>query len=122
MTAAPLRIGVNALSLIPGAVGRTEIYLGSLLAALVQIDPTNRCVVSTNRETGADLAPARENWTLAPLDVRAVNRPARILCEQTELPLEARRRGLDVLFNAGFTAPVFAPCPSVTVFHDLQHK
>jgi glycosyltransferase involved in cell wall biosynthesis len=122
MTGAPLRIGVNALYLIPGGVGGTEIYLRSLLAALAQIDRTNRYIVFTNRETGADLAPAQENWTLAPLAVRAVNRPARILCEQTELPLEARRRSLDVLFNPGFTAPVFAPCPSVTVFHDLQHK
>ena len=26
------------------------------------------------------------------------------------------------MFNPGFTAPLFAPCPSVTVFHDLQHK
>ena len=27
-----------------------------------------------------------------------------------------------MLFNPGFTAPLFGPCPSVTVFHDLQHK
>src|ERR1019366_4361803 len=30
--------------------------------------------------------------------------------------------GIDVLLNPGFTAPVFARCPQVTVFHDLQHK
>ena len=59
---------------------------------------------------------------MAPLEVRAVNRPARILCEQTELASQALRHGVDVLFNPGFTAPVFGPCPSVTVFHDLQHK
>jgi glycosyltransferase involved in cell wall biosynthesis len=118
----PLRIGVNALYLIPGGVGGTEIYLRSLLSALAEIDRINRYVVFTNRETGADLAPAGENWTRAPLDVRAVNRPARILCEQTALPLEARRHSVEVLFNPGFTAPVFGPCPSVTVFHDLQHK
>jgi glycosyltransferase involved in cell wall biosynthesis len=35
------------------------------------------------------------------------------------LPFAAAR--LDVLFNPGFTTPVFAPCPCVTVFHDLQH-
>jgi glycosyltransferase involved in cell wall biosynthesis len=38
------------------------------------------------------------------------------------LPAEAARHRLDVLFNPGFTAPVFAPCASVTVFHDLQHE
>jgi len=26
------------------------------------------------------------------------------------------------MFNAGFTAPVFAPCPNVTVFYDLRHR
>ena len=26
------------------------------------------------------------------------------------------------MFNPGFTAPLLAACPQVTVFHDLQHK
>ncbi len=34
----PLRIGVNALYLIPGAVGGTEIYLRNLLKALARVD------------------------------------------------------------------------------------
>jgi glycosyltransferase involved in cell wall biosynthesis len=54
--------------------------------------------------------------------VRATFRPARLQWEQTILPLEAARYRLDVLFNPGFTSPLLAPCPSVTVFHDLQHK
>ncbi len=47
-----LRIGVNALYLIPGGVGGTEIYLRNLLLALAQIDKANTYVVFTNRETG----------------------------------------------------------------------
>jgi glycosyltransferase involved in cell wall biosynthesis len=117
-----MRIGVNALYLIPGGVGGTEIYLRSLLPALAAIDQENRYFVFLNRETERDLVPAEENWTAVPLDVCAVNRPARILCEQTQLPSEALRLRLDVMFNPGFTAPVFSPCPNVTVFHDLQHK
>ena len=38
------------------------------------------------------------------------------------MPLAVARAGLDVLFNAGFTAPFFCPCPCVTTFLDLQHK
>ena len=117
-----LRIGVNALYLIPGGVGGTEIYLRSLLPALAGIDHDNRYFVFTNQETGPGLVPAAGNWTAAPLDVRASNRPARIFCEQTALPLEARRLRLDVLFNPGFTSPLICGCPQVTVFHDLQHK
>ena len=118
----PLRFGVNALYLIPGGVGGTEIYLRALLAALAEIDGENRYFLFTNRETEADLAPRRPNFTLEPQAVRAANRPARILWEQTALPLAARRLELDAMLNPGFTAGLLCPCPQVTVFHDLQHK
>jgi len=114
----PLRIGVNALYLIPGGVGGTEIYLRSLLAALARIDSVNRYLVFTNRETGADLVPKAPTFTHKPQHVRATSRPARILWEQAVLPFAA----VDVMFNPGFTAPLFFNGPQVTVFHDLQHK
>jgi hypothetical protein len=49
----PLRIGVNALYLLPGGVGGTEIYLRNLLAALAEIDAVNQYLVFVNRETAA---------------------------------------------------------------------
>ena len=116
------RIGVNALYLIPGAVGGTEIYLRELLAALARIDAANEYFVFTNFETGMDLVPRQANFHWKPQAVRARFRPARIVWEQTVLPLEASRYRLDVMFNPGFTAPLLAPCACVTVFHDLQHK
>jgi hypothetical protein len=72
----PLRIGVNALYLIPGGVGGTEIYLRALLTALAEIDTVNRYFVFTNHETGDDLVPAQPNFTYVPQPVRAVIRPA----------------------------------------------
>jgi glycosyltransferase involved in cell wall biosynthesis len=113
------RIGVNALYLIPGGVGGTEIYLRRLLTALASIDRENEYFVFTNRETGTDLVPRQANFHWKPQAVRASFRPARILWEQTVMAAEAAR--LDVLFNPGFTSPVLAPCACVTVFHDLQH-
>lgn len=113
-----MTIGVNALYLIPGGVGGTEIYLRSLLAALARVDHENRYRVFTNRETGPDLVPAAPNFEHVPQAVSAVSRPARILHEQLRLPLG----GVDVLLNPGFTAPLFAAVPQVTVIHDLQHK
>jgi glycosyltransferase involved in cell wall biosynthesis len=114
-----VRIGINALYLIPGQVGGTEIYLRSLLQAMVQLASAHEYRVFINRETEA--APLRApGMTMVPLRVRATNRPARIWTEQTTLVQAAH--GCDVLFNPGFTAPYAAPCPTVTVFHDLQHK
>ncbi len=117
-----MNIGVNALYLIPGGVGGTEIYLRNLLAALAGIDTANRYFVFTNKETGNDLVPAQENFVHCPQAVNATSRPARIIWEQTLLPIACLRNRIDVLFNPGFTAPIFASCPRVTVFHDLQHK
>jgi len=118
----PLRIGVNALYLIPGGVGGTEIYLRELLRALAEIDTRNTYFVFTNRETGPDLVPPQPNFRVAPQRVRARFRAARIIWEQTVLPLEAARLRLDALLNPGFTAPIYCPCPAITVFHDMQHK
>src|SRR5580698_6747349 len=98
----PMRIGVNALYLVPGGVGGTEIYLRALLPALAQIDPVNRYFVFTNRETGPDLVPDAPNFVHAPQPVHATLRPARILWEQTLLPLAAWRLRLDVILNPGF--------------------
>ncbi|MBZ5674315.1 MAG: glycosyltransferase family 4 protein [Acidobacteriia bacterium] len=117
-----IRIGVNALYLIPGGVGGTEIYLRELLSALAELDQVNEYLVFTNLETQSDLVPKQANFHWKPQAVHARFRPARILWEQIVLPVEAARYRLDVLFNPGFTAPVFAPCRQVTVFHDLQHK
>jgi glycosyltransferase involved in cell wall biosynthesis len=117
-----MRIGVNALYLIPGGVGGTEIYLRSLLQALAAIDPVNRYFVFTNRETGADLVPEAPNFTRMPQGVPATFRPARLLWEQTVLPLAAAHLRLDAMLNPGFTASFLSSCPQVTVFHDMQHE
>jgi glycosyltransferase involved in cell wall biosynthesis len=116
------RFGVNALYLIPGGVGGTEIYLRALLRALAQVDSVNRYFVFTNRETDAALIPEAANFTRVPQGVRASFRPGRILWEQTILPLAAAHLKLDAMLNPGFTAPLLCPCPQVTVFHDMQHK
>src|SRR5579863_10256055 len=99
-----IRIGVNALYLIPGGVGGTEIYLRNLLSALAHIDSENQYIIFTNRETGDGLTPDRPNFTSAPQPVGARFRPARILWEQLVLPFAAHKHRLNVLFNPGFTA------------------
>ena len=58
----PLRIGVNALYLIPGGVGGTEIYLRHLLEALAQIDDRNRYFVFTCSEAGGEICPGAPNF------------------------------------------------------------
>jgi len=118
----PLRIAVNALYMIPGGVGGTEIYLRSLLLALDRLESPHGFFVFVNAETSTQLAPPSARFQIVNTGVRAVNRPWRLAWEQLALPGKLRSYRIDVLLNPGFTAPVLSPCPSVTVFHDLQHK
>ena len=114
-----MRIGVNALFLIPGEVGGTEIYLRNLLAAFAAEPDDHEYILFTNRETGASLAPpddARfQSW---PQPIAGRFRPGRILWEQ----LVMSTGDCDVLLNPGFTSSYFAGCPQLTWIHDLQHK
>lgn len=113
----PLRIGINALYLIPSRVGGSEIYLRRLLAALARIDPVNHYVIFTNRENRGSF-PLGENFTEHPCPVRAFFRPGRIAWEQAVLPRRVRKERIDVLHSPGFTAPLFCPCPSVVTILD----
>jgi glycosyltransferase involved in cell wall biosynthesis len=117
-----LRIGVNALYLIPEGVGGTEIYLRSLLEALARIDPRNEYFVFINRESALDPPISSPRFQPVHCAVSASRRPARILWEQIVFPFMLGKYRIDVLFNPGFTMPLLSRCPSVTVFHDLQHK
>jgi glycosyltransferase involved in cell wall biosynthesis len=119
---ARLRIGVNALFLIPGGVGGTEIYLRNLLAALARVDRRNHYLVFTNRETGDGLCPGAGNFECLPAPIPARIRPLRLLWEQTVLPFQTWRREVDVLFSPGFTSPLACRAAGVSVIHDLQHR
>jgi glycosyltransferase involved in cell wall biosynthesis len=118
----PLRIGVNALYLIPGAVGGTEIYLRSLLGALMQIDHRNEYFIYVNSETAGDLSVDAPRFHIVECKVRARFRPGRLVWEQTVLAWLLKKHRIDVVLNPGFTTPVLFGGRSVTVFHDLQHK
>jgi hypothetical protein len=87
----PLRIGVNALYMIPGGVGGTEIYLRALLAALDRLDTPHRFFVFINAETQDDLAPRSSRFEVIQTGVRAKNRPWRLAWEQLALPGQLRK-------------------------------
>ncbi|MDZ7637263.1 MAG: glycosyltransferase family 1 protein [Bryobacterales bacterium] len=117
-----MRIGINALYLIPGGVGGTETYLRELLHWMPRIAPQHEYFLIVNRECESASLADHERMELVRTGVRAASRPARLLYEQVLLPAQSRALRLDVLFNPGFTSPALSDCPTVTTFHDLQHK
>jgi glycosyltransferase involved in cell wall biosynthesis len=117
-----VRVGINALYLIPGGVGGTEVYLRSLLGSLERVDKSNEYFIFINRESASDPPSSSSRFHLVPGAVSAGSRPWRLAWEQIVFPFLLKKYRIDVLLNPGFTMPVLSGCPSVTVFHDLQHK
>jgi glycosyltransferase involved in cell wall biosynthesis len=119
-----MRIGVNALFLIPGEVGGSETYLVETLRALAATQPDLDLLLFTNLENDAYLCErldefANVDFHLVPIYAR--NRLVRIWREQTELPRLARAAGVQVLWSPGYVAPLHAPCPQVASILDMQY-
>lgn len=117
----PLRIGINGLFMIPGGVGGTEIYLRSLIQALDRLGAPHRFFVFINSESEGWMNLRSPRFEFIQSGVHATNRSWRLMWEQSILPVKLRSLGIDVILNPGYTGPMVAHCPSVTVFHDLQH-
>ena len=84
------RIGVNALYLIPGGVGGTEIYLRELLAALARDRPAQRVFrLHESRDRRRSGRRSKPIFTGSRRPCARASGPARILWEQIVLPLEA---------------------------------
>ena len=111
-----MRIGINALYLIPGEVGGTERYARRLTELLGASE--HDLVVFSNEEAAETWTPAA---TVVRCPVRGRSRAARIAWEQVMLPLAARRAGIDVLHSLGYTSPALSPCASVVTIHDLNY-
>ncbi len=120
-----MKVAVNTLFLIPGEVGGSETYVCETLRAVAELDAGLALQVVTNRENDAAL---RERFsafpqiTFHPLALRASNRYARIVAEQTALPALLRRLRPDVLWSPGYTMPAWAPCAQAVSILDMQYR
>ena len=120
-----MKIGVNALFLIPGEVGGSQTYLVETLRTMLRRYPQLQVVCFTNLENHTYLKTcfaAYPNAEQVPLKFHAENRFVRILREQFELPLKASKSRIDVLWSPGYTAPMRASCPQAVSILDLQYK
>lgn len=116
-----LRIGINALYLLPGKVGGSETYIRNLVKSLAKLDRDNTYFIFINKESAGIFRQASPRINIVLCPIAAANRPARILWEQFILPFQVRRNKIDVLLSAGMTAPFFCPASSILVIFDLQH-
>jgi glycosyltransferase involved in cell wall biosynthesis len=119
-----MHVGLNALHLVPGETGGSELYARRLVGALAAAAPELRMTVFAARLAMPSLE--KEQWPdnveLVGLTFNARSRPRRVLAEQTLLPREVRRRRPELLHNLFTTAPAAPGVPQVTTILDLIYK
>lgn len=120
-----MKIGINALFLIPGEVGGTETYLRKILVQLPSLASEHEFVVFANEENrnllARDMAEF-SNVSIIDTKVNATSRLRRVLHEQFVLPKVVAAHKLDVLWNPGNICPLYKHvCPYVTTIHDMQY-
>ncbi len=116
-----MRIGINALFMIPGIVGGSETILRNLVSQLASIDSQNEYVLFTNRENSGSFNLDQPNFFEVRCPVPARFRPARILWEQFILPIQCQWHGIDLLHSPGYVSPIALPCPSVVSVLDMNY-
>ncbi len=116
------RIGLNLLYLIPDVVGGTETYARGLLRGISTQHERYHIVLFINRETATHLPDEFSCFERIVCPVNATHREKRYFFEQVHLPRLLKEHGIALLHSLGYTAPLFAGCPSVVTVHDLNFK
>ncbi len=118
-----MRIGINAVFLLPEGAGGTWTYLRSLMRELPALDETVEYLIFTNRENSGkfDIGDAPNVREIA-CPVRGASRLSRLAYMYGVLPIQARRQGIDLLFSPALTAPPRFGYASVLTIHDVQHE
>jgi len=116
-----MRIGINALFMIPGIVGGSETILRNLISNLASIDSHNEYVLFTNQENSGSFNLDQPNFFEVRCPIPARFRPARTLWEQFILPIQCQWHRIDLLHSPGYVSPIALPCSSVVSILDMNY-
>ena len=116
-----MRIGINALFMIPGVVGGSETILRNLISNLASIDPHNEYVLFTNQENSGSFNLDQPNFFEVRCPIPARFRPARTLWEQLILPIQCQWHRIEILHSPGYVCPIVLLCPSVVSILDMNY-
>jgi alpha-1,3-rhamnosyl/mannosyltransferase len=115
-----MRIGVNLLFLVPREGGGSETLLTNLTSAL--LDTGHDLVVFALRGFSATYPEIAARAEVVEAPWASPNQALRIPAEHTWLPVEVKRRRIDVLHHGVGTVPLVKVRPTVTTVHDIQYR
>jgi glycosyltransferase involved in cell wall biosynthesis len=116
-----MHIGLNLVFLVPGETGGMEVAARELIPALIsQAPPGTRFTAFVNREAAAaNDGPWGQLLPAVTVPVNARDRVQWVLGEQTLLPIQAARAGVELVHSLASTAPLWGRFRRVVTVHDL---
>jgi len=114
-----MRIGLNLLFLTPDAGGGVETYVRRLVDELLRLDIRNEYFLFLGSTTSFTES---ANATVVRCNVNSHHRGLRYSWEQTILPLQVMKHGIQILHSMNYVAPIVCPCKSLVTFQDLSYR
>jgi glycosyltransferase involved in cell wall biosynthesis len=117
-----MRVAINGMFLIPNRVGGSETYLRGLVDGLARIDTGDEYLLVVGPEGASSFDLPTPGWRVCTSPIPSRRRAARLLLEQTWLPLICLRTRCDVIHSAGYTAPLLSHTRGVVSILDMNYK
>ncbi len=116
-----MKIGINALYSMSGGYGGMQVYLENLLEELLRIDNENEYFIFCNKENFEIFL--SKNWKAEKIQcpVSSGLSISKTLWEQFILPLQAKKRAVDLLFSPAYITPLNIKCKTVTTIHCIKY-
>jgi glycosyltransferase involved in cell wall biosynthesis len=111
-----MRIAINTLSAAQGSNFGGARYIRSLVKTLAKVDSENDYLLYVAANDMERYSALGRNFQLLPT---VAYRPLRLLWEQTGLPLDLKRRRVDVFHGPTFITPLAKTCRQVVTVHDM---
>ncbi len=116
-----MKIGFNALFLIPGGLAGVGVYATNLISHLTQIAPHHNYTVFVSIEARSSFKDLPDCAQIVTLPSLGRVRPLRVIVEQLILPAYVKYMKLELIHSLGYTGPLLAPCSKITSILDMNY-
>ncbi len=120
--AAPMRVALNLVYLVPGETGGMEIYARELIPRLAELGGLELVALVNREAAAAGGGPWGEIVPMRVVPVRARNRVEWVRGEQQHVPRMAAAERCDLVHSLSSTAPLWGRVPRITTIHDISYK
>lgn len=117
-----MRVGLNALYLVPDDCGGLETFARELVFALASLNTGIEYVLFVSRDAERIFEPIKSKIKIIVCPFSARSRMLRYCWEQLLLPWQSMWQRVEVLHSLGYVGPILSPVPTLLTIHDANSQ